>query len=161
MSTKTFILLTFLLVNISYEIGGSCYDKAVVEDQGDNLYSLVAEEESDYYLQDDYKKAFYKAASCATLNTDDNSSSMCCYMKVRYKLDAAKSHYTSRGCVPVTFTELQSSDNFGSMRTRYEDGIKNYYANNEASTVSDVDVDIDCNSKFIKLTALAFLMFLL
>ena len=161
MSTKTFILLTFLLVNLSYELGGSCYDKAVVEYQGDNQYSLVAEEESDYYLQDDYKKAFYKAASCATLNTDDNSASMCCYMKVRYKLDAAKSHYTSRGCVPVSFSQLQSSDSFDSMRKGYEEGIENYYSGNTASTVSDVDVDIDCNSKFIKLTALAFLMFLL
>ena len=161
MSTKTFILLTFLLVNISYELGGSCTDKQIVQYEGSNLYSLVAEEESDYFLQDDYKKAFYKAASCATLNTDDNSRYMCCYMKVRYKLDAAKSHYTSKGCVEVSFSDLQSSDSFDSLRKGYEGGIENFYANNEASTLSDVDVDIDCNSKFIKLTALAFLMILL
>ena len=86
---------------------------------------------------------------------------MCCYMKVRYKLDAAKSHFTSRGCVPISLNDLQSSDNFDNMGKGYEDGIKNFYASNIASTVSDVDVDIDCNSKFIKLTALAFLMILL
>ena len=82
-------------------------------------------------------------------------------MKVRYKLDAAKSHYTSRGCVPVSYTSLQNSDNFDNMRKNYEDGIENFYASSTSSTVSDVDVDIDCNSKFIKFTALAFLMLLL
>ena len=160
MSTKTLIFLIFLLVNISYELGGHCDDKKIVQTES-NGYSLVAEETSNYYLQDDYKKAFYKSASCATLNTDDNSNSMCCYMKVRYKLDAAKSHYTSRGCVPVSLNNLQNSDNFDNMRKNYEDGIENFYASSTSSTVSDVDVDIDCNSKFIKLTALAFLMILL
>ena len=158
MSTKTLIFLIFLLVNISYELGGSCDDKKIVQTES-NGYSLVAEELSDYYLQNDYKKAFYKSASCATLNTDNDY--LCCYMKVRYKLDVAKSHYTSRGCVPVSYTNLQSSDNFDNMRKAYEDGIENFYASSTASTVSDVDVDIDCNSKFIKFTALAFLMLLL
>ena len=160
MSTKTFILLTFLLVNISYELGNSCSSKKIVQDEY-NGYSLVAEEESGYLLQSDFKKAFNKYSSCGTLNTDDNFSTICCYMKVKYKLDAAKTHYTSKGCVEVSFSDLQSGDSFGSMKRGYEDGIKNFYANNANSTVSDVDVDIDCNSKFIKLTALAFLMFLL
>lgn len=161
MSTKTFIFLIILLVNISYEIGGSCNDKMIVSNEGGNEYSLVAEEATDFYLQSDYKRAFYKSASCGTLNTQDNANYLCCYMKVRYKLDAAKSHYTSRGCVEVSFTNLQNEDNFDSMRKGYEDGIKSYYANNEASTVSDIDVDIDCYSKFIKFTTLAFLMLLL
>ena len=158
MSTKAFILLTFLLVNITYELGGSCDDKAIVNEDG----SLVVEEDSDYFLQDNYKKSFYKSASCATLNTGDNSQSMCCYMKVRYKLDAAKSHYTSRGCVAVSFAALESSDSFDAMRKYYEEQIEKYYEDGtHASTVSDVDVDIDCYSKFIKFTALAFLMLLL
>ena len=159
MSIKAYIFLTFLLINISYEIG-YCDSKKIVQTEY-NGYSLVAEEYSNYYLQDDYKKAFYKSSSCSTLYTNDNYNSICCYMKVRYKLDAAKTHYTSKGCVEVSFTDLQSGDSFGSMKRGYEDGIKNYYANNANSTVSDVDVDIDCNSKFIKLTALAFLMVLL
>ena len=160
MSTKTFILLTFLLVNISYELGNSCSSKKIVQDEY-NGYSLVAEEESGYLLQSDFKKAFNKYSSCGTLNTDDNFSTICCYMKVRYKLDAAKAHYTSKGCVEVSQTDLQSSDSFDTMRKGYEEGIKNYYSTIPNSTVSDVDVDIDCNSKFIKLTALAFLMILL
>ena len=159
MSTKAFIFLTFLLINISYELG-TCDSKKIVQTEY-NGYSLVAEEYSNYYLQDDYKKAFYKSSSCASLYTNDNYNSLCCYMKVKYKLDEAKTHYTSKGCVEVSFTDLQSGDSFGSMKRGYEDGIKNFYANNANSTVSDVDVDIDCNSKFIKLTALAFLMFLL
>ena len=160
MSTKAFIFLTFLLINISYELG-TCDSKKIVQKEGDNSYSLVAKEISGYLVQDDIKKAFYKSSSCASLYTNDNYNSLCCYMKVKYKLDEAKTHYTSKGCVEVSFTDLQSGDSFGSMKRGYEDGIKNYYANNANSTVSDVDVDIDCNSKFIKVTALAFLMFLL
>ena len=160
MSTKTFILLTFLLVNISYELGNSCSSKKIVQDEY-NGYSLVAEEESGYLLQSDFKKAFNKYSSCGTLNTDDNFSTICCYMKVKYKLDPAKAHYTSKGCVEVSQTDLQSSDSFDTMRKGYEEGIKNYYSTIPNSAVSDVDVDIDCNSKFIKLTALAFLMILL
>ena len=160
MSTKTFILLTFLLVNISYELGNSCSSKKIVQDEY-NGYSLVAEEESGYLLQSDFKKAFNKYSSCGTLNTDDNFSTICCYMKVKYKLDPAKAHYTSKGCVEVSHSDLQSSDSFGTMKKGYEDGITNFYKDSASSTVSDVDVDIDCNSKFIKLTALAFLMVLL
>ena len=160
MSTKSLIFLIFLLVNISYELGGECSDKKIVENEGSDGYSLVVEDLSDYFLQTDYKKAFYHSASCATLTTDDDTS-LCCYMKVRYKLDKAKSHYTSRGCVEVSQNSLANSDSFGDMRRSYEDGIKNHYADDPASTVSDVDVDIDCNSNFIKFTALAFLMLLL
>ena len=160
MPTKSLIFLIFLLVNISYELGGECSDKKIVENEGSDGYSLVVEDLSDYFLQTDYKKAFYHSASCATLTTDDDTS-LCCYMKVRYKLDSAKAHYTSRGCVEVSQSQLESSDSFGNMRKGYEEGIKTYYEGNEASTVSDVDVDIDCNSKFIKFTALAFLMLLL
>ena len=82
-------------------------------------------------------------------------------MKVRYKLDKAKSHYTSRGCVEVSQSDLASSDSFGDMRKNYKERINNFYSGSTAPTVSDVDVDIDCNSKFIKFTALAFLMLLL
>ena len=160
MSTKSLIFLIFLLVNVSYELGGYCSDKKIVENEGIDGYSLVVEEISDYFLQTDYRKAFYNSASCATLTTDDDTS-LCCYMKVRYKLDKAKSHYTSRGCVEVSQNSLANSDSFGDMRRSYEDGIKNHYADDPASTVSDVDVDIDCNSNFIKFTALAFLVLLL
>ena len=160
MSTKSLIFLIFLLVNVSYELGGYCSDKKIVENEGNEGYSLVVEEISDYFLQTDYRKAFYNSASCATLTTDDDTS-LCCYMKVRYKLDKAKSHYTSRGCVEVSQNSLANSDSFGDMRRSYEDGIKNHYADDPASTVSDVDVDIDCNSNFIKFTALAFLVLLL
>ena len=159
MSTKAFIFLTFLLINISYELG-TCDSKKIVQKEGDNSYSLVAKEISGYLVQDDIKKAFYKSSSCSTLYTNDNYNSICCYMKVRYKLDAAKAHYTSKGCVEVRLSDLQSADSFGTMKKGYEEGITNFYKDT-SSTVSDVDVDIDCNSKFIKLTALAFLMFLL
>ena len=74
MSTKSLIILIFLLVNISYELGGECNDKKIVE----NDYSLVVEELSEYFLQTDYKRVFYNAASCATLTTDDETS-LCCY----------------------------------------------------------------------------------
>ena len=160
MSAKIFIFLIFLLVNISYELGNSCRSTKIVQDEY-NGYSLVAEEESGYLLQSDFKKAFNKYSSCGTLNTDDNFSTICCYMKVKYKFDPTKTHFTRKGCVEVSLTDLQTSDNFTSMRKGYEEGIKNYYSTIPNSAVSDVDVDIDCNSKFIKLTALVFLMILL
>ena len=160
MSTKAFIFLTFLLINTSYETG-YCNDKQIVQDEGNGLYSVIPDYILGYYVQDDHKKAFYKSSSCVTLKTTNDYNSMCCYMKVKYKLDAAKTHYTSKGCVEVSYSSLQSADAFGDMKRGYKDGIKSYYADSESSTVSDVDVDIDCNSKFIKLTALAFLMFLL
>ena len=159
MSTKTFIFLIFLLVNISYVLGNACNSKKIVNTEYSG-YSLV-EGDTDYLLNSDYKKAFNKYSSCGTLNTDDNFSTICCYMKVKYKFDPAKTHFTRKGCVEVSLTDLQTSDNFTSMRKGYEEGIKNYYSTIPNSTVSDVDVDIDCNSKFIKLTALVFLMILL
>ena len=159
MSAKIFIFLIFLLVNISYVLGNACNSKKIVITEN-NGYSLV-EGDTDYLLNSDYKKAFNKYASCGSLITDNIDSTICCYMKVKYKFDPTKTHFTRKGCVEVSLTDLQTSDNFTSMRKGYEEGIKNYYSTIPNSTVSDVDVDIDCNSKFIKLTALVFLMILL
>jgi hypothetical protein len=44
MSRKAFIFLTLLSINISYEIGNSD-SKKIVQNEGDNTYSIIAKEE--------------------------------------------------------------------------------------------------------------------
>ena len=151
---KTLITLaTISLIFCEYNLGKPCSSKKLLTDD----YFLDAE----YYqsLQGDYKVAFYDVASCLSL-TPDTSDGVCCYMKIKYKLDPADSHYTHRGCVNVPSGYFASSNDFENYETDIENRITTNYASTTA-VLSDVKVNIDCSSKFIKLTALILLCLLL
>ena len=134
------IVFVLMLASITYEEMG-CKVKQVIDD---NNFVL---RESSYA---DYKYAYHGVSSCAALSSDDGT---CCYMKVKFKNEVADEKYTHRGCIQVTF------DDWANINT-YIQTLENNIAENNLN-VTKVDVDIDCNSKFIKLTGLILLAFLL
>ena len=142
MHTKKIFQIVFVLMlaSITYEEMG-CDVKQVI-------YSSGALRESSYA---DYKYAYHGVSSCASLSSDDGTS--CCYIKVKFKNEIADEKYTHRGCIQVTFDQWEDIDAY--IQT-LENNIATYNTN-----VTKVDVDIDCNSKFIKLTGLILLAFLL
>ena len=134
------IVFVLMLASITYEEMG-CKVKQVIDD---NNFVL---RESSYA---DYKYAYHGVSSCAALSSDDGT---CCYMKVKFKNEVADEKYTHRGCIQVTLDQWEDIDAY--IQT-LENNIATYNTN-----VTKVDVDIDCNSKFIKLTGLILLAFLL
>ena len=142
MHTKKIFQIVFVLMlaSITYEEMG-CDVKQVI-------YSSGALRESSYA---DYKFAYHGVPSCAALSSDDKK--VCCYIKVKFKNEVADEKYTHRGCIQVTF------DDWDNINT-YIQTLENNIAENNLN-VTKVDVDIDCNSKFIKLTGLILLAFLL
>ena len=143
MHTKIIFQIFFVLMLASntYEEMG-CKVKQVIDN---NNYVL---RESSYA---DYKLAYHGVPSCASLTSDPDAG--CCYIKVKFKNEIADEKYTHRGCIQLTFEEWSKIDE---TIQRYETNIPLHNPN-----VTKVDVDIDCNSKFIKLTGLILLAFLL
>ena len=112
------------------------------------IYNNYVLRESSYA---DYKFAYHGVPSCASLTSDDDTG--CCYIKVKFKNEIADEKYTHRGCIQLTFEEWSKIDE---TIQKLETNIAKNNLN-----VTKVDVDIDCNSKFIKLTGLILLAFLL
>ena len=142
---QTKIVLGFLALIIyayAYELGKDCSTKALLNENALSLsYSTYA----------NIKLAYNGVASCESLNTDYNHE--CCYMKIKFKNTVADEKFTHRGCIEITSEEYSKIKAY---RNNLEDLlIQNNY------NISKVDIDIDCNSKIIKLTGLIFLAFLL
>ena len=154
MSIKAIIIFSlFSFIINDYELGKLCNEKIILND--DN--TLYAEESQT--LQGDYKRVFNKVSSCITLNPDKEND-ICCYIKIKYKLDAAKAHYTHMGCISLDNNYFQNSKNLENYIEGLEDSITNKYKGTD-SQLSDVNVDIDCSSKLIKNAVFALLVFLL
>ena len=145
MQTKIelFLLLTLsLIVSVNLIVlGGECNDKAILDD---NTFI--------YDTYEDQKCAYHGAASCISLHTEEDDS-LCCYMKVKFRNRAADKKFTHKGCVSMLGTNVPV----------IKDYIKNYEntINQQNENIDKVDIDIDCNSKFIKITGLVLLAFLL
>ena len=141
---QTKIVLGFLALIIyayAYDLGRDCSTKALL-----NGYELS------YSTYANTKRAYNGVASCESLNTDAEYSE-CCYMKIKFKNTVADEKFTHRGCIEITSEEYSKIKAY---RNNLEDLlIQNNY------NISKVDIDIDCNSKIIKLTGLIFLAFLL
>ena len=137
-------IVSFLILYVSpaYQLGGLCSDKYILENG-----------KLKYDIYEDHKEAFNGIASCVSLRSKLDTA--CCYLKVKFKNEAADKKYTHRGCVElyaVEWNDIKSVINaFESNIT--EDG------NGEKITVKDVD--IDCHSNLIKITGLILLAFLL
>ena len=141
MHTKIIFQIFFVLKLVSNTYKAyKCADKQIMDN-----YVL---RESSYA---DYKYAYHGVSSCAALKSGEDTS--CCYIKVKFKNEVADEKYTHRGCIQLTFEEWSKIDE---TIQRYETNIPPHNPN-----VTKVDVDIDCNSKFIKLTGLILLASLL
>ena len=139
---ELFLLLTLtLIVSVNLiDLGGECNDKAII-----NGNSFL------YDTYEEHKSAFHGAASCVSLHTEEDDS-LCCHLKVRYRNRAAGKKYTHKGCIEML------GSNLGNL-SHYIDDFENRIAQDE--NIDKVDVDIDCNSKFIRITGLILLAFLL
>ena len=142
---QTKIVLGFLALIIyayAYELGKDCSTKALLNENALSLsYSTYA----------NIKLAYNGVASCESLNTDYNHE--CCYMKIKFKNTVADEKFTHRGCIEISGEDYSQIKTY---RNNLEDTLIQYTPN-----ISKVDIDIDCNSKIIKLTGLIFLAFLL
>ena len=140
MQTKIFLgFLALIIYAYAYELGKDCSTKALL-----NGYKLS------YSTYANTKRAYNGVASCETLNTYNHS---CCYMKIKFKNTVADEKFTHRGCIEISDEDYSEIKTY---RNNLEDTLIKYTPN-----ISKVDIDIDCNSKIIKLTGLIFLAFLL
>ena len=108
----------------------------------------------------DYTLAHHKVASCATLypyegEEDDGEPRLCCYTKVKYKLEGEK--YTRKVCQAVNPNNIDEEI----QTTEY--AVQLYYQSfySHQGELKDIDVSIDCNSNFLKYSALLILIILL
>lgn len=145
MQTKIELLILLTLTLIAsvnlIDLGGECSDKAI--------FSVNSFK---YDTYEDQKCAYHGVSSCISLHTDEEDS-LCCYLKIKFRNKYADKKFTHRGCIEVAGTNLQNFDEF---KDRFEQDIKNTDTN-----IDKVDLDIDCNSKFIKITGIILLAFLL
>ena len=136
-------IVSFLILYVSpaYQLGGQCSDKYILEN-GKLKYDVYG----------DHKEAFNGIASCVSLRSTIDTA--CCYIKVKFKNEAADKKYTHRGCVEL----------YGEEWNGIKDVINNFENNITAASGEPIkikDVDIDCHSNLIKITGLILLAFLL
>ncbi len=151
--TVYILLLSLVFIcNQDEYYGGNCEDKAIEEPLDD--YNGYA---------GDATLAHHKVASCASLypySVDDGDSNphYCCYVKLKYKLEGEK--YTRKGCVVVEADD--DIDNYiSTYETSFQTYVSNYYNSlGQSVELKDVDASIDCNSKFLKYSALLMLILL-
>lgn len=136
-------IVSFLILYVSpaYQLGGYCSDKYILENG-----------KLKYDIYEDHKEAFNGIASCVSLRSTIDTA--CCYLKVKFKNEAADKKYTHRGCVEIYAVEWSDIKSV----------INAFESNMTASSgeqISIKDVDIDCHSNLIKITGLILLAFLL
>ena len=127
-----------LAVNLYEKFGNECSTKAIF-----NGNSLIGDDYADVKL------VYNEVASCVSLRSDDNA--LCCYVKAKFKNRDADKTFTHKGCIELNAEQLQDVKATTKIYEQYFDPEK----------YKKVDVDIDCNSKFVKLTGLVLLAFLL
>ena len=144
MNTKLICLfLVLIAASTPQDVGISCEEKAIINSD----YSLT------YGKYDDYDRIYHGVASCYSLIADDDN--LCCYIKNKFKSEEADKKFTHKGCVQVPLTTL----NEGKLDDFIGDCEKSIQVRD--NNVTKVEIDIDCKSKYIKLTGLLLLAFLL
>ena len=141
--------LTFICSQDEEYYGASCDEKN---------FGVTCDEASGF--AGDYTLAHHKVASCASLypyngDENDNEPRLCCYTKVKYKLEGEK--YTRKVCESVNPNNID--DESTAMEASVALFYQNYFSNQ--GELKDIDVSIDCNSKFLKYSALLILIILL
>ena len=109
----------------------------------------------------DYTAVHHSVASCASLyayEDDDNTTPMlCCYAKIKYKIQGEK--FTRKGCTRVDPTK-DIDEEIKDLEDTFNFVLQDYYNDTSNSNVEikDIDADIYCNSKFIKYSVLLILI---
>ena len=125
---------------------GSCSDKSIFEDTTFKLNSINS----------DVNLAYNGDASCATLRPDSTEDGkICCYVKVKFENKDLDETFTQKGCYEFDATDSILNDEFGEFKDIVEDQIE------RSNDVDVKDLSIDCNSKFLHLTGIALILFLL
>ena len=146
-------MLSLSLIHNDY-IGDSCESKHIANtiDENGGPFS-------------DYTIAHHGIASCASLypyDTDEEDEStprICCYAKVKYKIE--DDTFTRKGCYDIEATEdLNIDDHINILDKAFKKALDDYISDPNVETKIK-DVDIDCNSKFLKYSALLILIVLL
>ena len=115
----------------------------------------------------DYTIAHHGIASCASLypyeedQEDEDNPKLCCYAKIKYKI--GDDTFTRKGCydVDVDSTGNLNIDNeIKILKDAFNSTVDSYFAG-QSVEIKIKDVDIDCNSKFLKYSALLILIVLL
>lgn len=141
------MFLILLAILFCYTQTMTCDDKAIITDS----YLFAGNNGVDW------TRAFYDAASCATLTPKDGDS-MCCYIKLKFKNENLDEKFTQKGCFEVKREIYASSDS--SIFSDFVDDLESKidFANQEITVKS---LDIDCSSKFLHFVGLSILLFLL
>ena len=115
----------------------------------------------------DYSIAHHGIASCASLypynsDTEDEANpKLCCYAKIKYKIE--DDTFTRKGCIDVDVDangNLDIDTEIQSLEKAFKETLANYISDSNIE-IKIKDVDIDCNSKFLKYSALLILIILL
>jgi hypothetical protein len=138
-------IVSFLILYVSpaYQLGGYCKDKYILDEHSRLTHDVY----------EDHKEAFNGIASCVSLRSTIDTA--CCYMKVKFKNEAADKKYTHRGCIELYGEEWNGIKN---VISAFESNIT---AAKSGEQITVKDVDIDCHSNLIKITGLILLAFLL
>ena len=118
---------------------------------------------------DDFAKdvtlAYNKVASCSSLKAyieDENASvyKKCCYVRLSYKLKGTT--YVRKGCQSIE-SRVNIDPQIDEYEKQFQETVSSYY--NELGQpnveIKKVEASIDCNSNFIKFSALLILIILL
>ena len=131
-----------------------CSDKDILDDSG----HLNHQEYADVTL------AYNGIGSCSSLIAD-NDDEVCCYIKLKFKNELYDEKFTHKGCTSIPVSALIADE--GADIDDYIDAAKllgDYYIDNTNNTYKIIykDLDIDCNSKFLKFaTGLCLLLLFL
>ena len=145
-------MLSLSLIHNDY-IGDDCDSKHIA-----NTFD-------EYGPLSDYTIAHHGIASCASLypydpdEEDEATPKMCCYAKVKYKI--GDDTFTRKGCFDVEATQDFNIDTeISSLEGSFKTLLDNYISDSTVETKIK-DVDIDCNSKFLRYSTLLILIVLL
>jgi hypothetical protein len=144
-----YVILLVALLTIPFCVSEiyTCDDKAIL----DNFVLTRS-------LDADYTGAYNKVSSCATLSTT-NSSTACCYIKLKFKNEIYDEKFTHKGCIEVSLADYLLEDtDFDKVIDDVEKLINDYNAN---KNITVDKLSIDCSSKFIQLAGISLLLLLL
>ena len=145
-------MLSLSLIHNDY-IGDDCDSKHII-----NTFDEIGP-------LSDYTIAHHGIASCASLypyeedEEDEATPKMCCYAKIKYKI--GDDTFTRKGCYDIEATEnFNIDDEIKILEDAFKETLDNSLEGQGVETKIK-DVDIDCNSKFLKYSALLILIVLL